>query len=108
MSKKNQDKKKKQEKQYGTLLSVPDGMTTRIAADDRAYLVPQYLIPAMDHAFASFRKKGDVGALKEKPQVSDSATGTDAFPASRYRRCRAPSRQLHFFIVSLPYILYHS
>ena len=91
MSKENQDKKQ-QEKQYGMLLSVPDGMTTRIAADGRAYLVPQYLIPAMDHAFASFRKKGDVGALKAKPQVSDSPTRTDGIPVSRHRWCCAPSR----------------
>jgi len=111
MSKQKQDTKQKQNKQYGTLIEVPDGMTTRLGPNDQPFLVPQYMIPALDHAFASFRKKGDVGALEAKPLVSDGAAGTDAFPESREcRTCRAvpASRQLYLFIISLPYMFHDS
>jgi hypothetical protein len=80
MSKKNRDTKKDQDKEFGTLTAVPDGFTMRSGPNDREFVVPQYLIPALDHAFASFRKKADLGALKANPQVSLGALGI-AIPA---------------------------
>ena len=76
MSKKNQDTQKHQGKQFGTLTAVPDGFTMCLGPDDKECVLPQYLIPALDHAFASFRKKGDLQVLKAKPQVSLTAIST--------------------------------
>jgi len=111
MSKQNKRTKKNKDKQYGTLTSVPDGMTTRLGPGDKPYLVPQYLVPAMDQAFASFHQKGYVGVLEAKPQVSHGATGTDGPAGTRHCRiCGAVpvSQTLYFFIVSLAYLFYDS
>ena len=43
------------------------------------FVVPQCLIPALDHAFISFRKKVDLEVLKAKPEVSLSAISTMSF-----------------------------
>jgi hypothetical protein len=84
MSKKNQSP---QDKQFGTLTAVPDGFTTRLGPNNQEFVVPQYLLPALDHAFISFRKKGDLEALNAKPEVNHSAMGSKAFAAPRH--CRA-------------------
>ena len=83
MSKKNQDTKKKQDKEFGTLTAVPDGFTTHLGPNGEECVVPQYLILALDHAFVVFRKKADLEVLKVKPQVS---FGTMSFAASRHCR----------------------
>lgn len=72
MSHKKQDAKKKQEKEYGTISDVPEGMTTRRGLNGQEVLVPQYMLPGMDHAFAAFRQKTDLGVTKAKPEVSPS------------------------------------
>ena len=84
MSKKNQNTKKNQDQEFGTLTAVPDGFTTRLGPNDKEFLVPQYLILALDQAFVTFRKKVDLEVLKAKPQVSYSAISTESFAASRH------------------------
>jgi len=124
MSKKNQNTKKNQDQEFGTLTAVPDGFTTRLGPNDKEFVVPQYLIPALDQAFVTFRKKVDLEVLKAKPQVSHGAISTESFAASRhchtYHRHRvicqitalpylpfpAVSRQLYLLIVSLAYLFY--
>lgn len=86
MSKNNQDTKKKQDKEFGTLTAVPDGFTTRLGPNGEECVVPQYLIPALDHAFVAFRKKADLEVLKVKPQVSFGTIGTMLFAAPRHCR----------------------
>ena len=81
MSKKNQDTKKKQDKEFGTLTAVPDGFTMRLGPNGEECVVPQYLIPALDHAFIAFHKKADLEVLKAKPQVSFGTIGTMSFAA---------------------------
>ena len=87
MFKKNQDTKQNQDKQFGTLSTVPDGFTTRLGPNGEACVVPQYLIPALDHAFVSYRKKVDLEVLKGKPEVRRGAVSTVLFAA--HRHCRA-------------------
>jgi hypothetical protein len=101
---KNRDTKKGQDKEFGTLTAVPDGFTTRSGPNDREFVVPQYLIPALDHAFASFRKKVDLGALKANPQVSLGARGTAIFAVP----CRVVSRHPHLFILSPTHFFHDS
>jgi len=103
MSKKIQNTKKNQDQEFGTLTAVPDGFTTRLGPNDKEFVVPQYLIPALDQAFVSFRKKVDLEVLKAKPQVSHGSIGTESFAASRhchtYHRHRVICR-----ITALPYL----
>jgi len=87
MSHKKQDAKKKQEKEYGTISDVPEGMTTRRGLNGQEVLVPQYMLPGMDHAFAAFRQKTDLGVTKAKPEVSPSIR---AVPCRRGRWILAP------------------
>ena len=43
-----------------TISDIPDGFTTRIGPNGQHYLVPQYMVPALDQAFASYRKKAEL------------------------------------------------
>jgi len=36
------------------ILNIPDGYTVGTRPDGQKYLVPQYMVPALDHAFASY------------------------------------------------------
>ena len=84
MSKNNQDTKKKQDKEFGTLTAVPDGFTMCLSPNGEECVVPQYLILALDHAFVAFHKKVDLEVLKVKPQVSFSTIGTMSFATPRH------------------------
>ena len=87
MSKKNQDTKQNQDKQFGTLSTVPDGFTMCLGPNGEACVVLQYLILAPDHAFVLYRKKVDLEVLKGKPEVRRGAVSTVLFAA--HRHCRA-------------------
>jgi len=84
MSKKNQNTKKNQDQEFGTLTAVPDGFTTCLGPNDKEFVVPQDLILALDQAFVTFRKKVELEVLKAKLQVSHGAIGTESFAESRH------------------------
>ena len=55
-----------------TMISdIPDGFTTRSGPDGQHYLVPQYMVPAMDQAFESYRKKAELHVDNQPAGVSD-------------------------------------
>ena len=51
--------------------NIPDGFTVGISPDGKQYLVPQYMVPALDQAFASYRSKEDLGVVNAPGGVSD-------------------------------------
>ena len=55
--------------------NIPDGFTVSISPDGQQYLVPQYLVPALDQAFASYRSKEVFGVVNEPGGVSDAFIG---------------------------------
>jgi hypothetical protein len=100
MSNEKQDAKKKQDKEYGTYSDVPDGMTTRLGLNGQAVLVPQYLLPGMDHAFAAFRQKAQLEVTKAKPEVSQfirAAPPVPPVPVIPGTVTRIPARHCHTF-----------
>lgn len=59
--------------------SVPDGFTMGMGPDDQPYLVPQYLVPALDQEFDAYNSKVKWDVLEAQPGVSESnsdAVGT--------------------------------
>ena len=55
-----------------TMISdIPDGFTTRIGPDGQHYLVPQYMVPALDQAFVSYQKKAELRVENQPAGVSD-------------------------------------
>ena len=54
-----------------TISDIPDGFTTGIGPDGQHYLVPQYMVPAMDQAFESYRKKAELHVDNQPAGVSD-------------------------------------
>ncbi len=55
--------------------NIPDGYTVGTRPDGQKYLVPQYMVPALDHAFASYRNKAEL-------KVSDASGGVSEYLAS--------------------------
>jgi len=49
---------------------IPDGFTTRTGPDGQHYLVPQYMVPALDQAFVMYRTKADLGVRNAPAGVS--------------------------------------
>ena len=47
-------------KSLTTISDIPDGFTTGIRPASQHYLVPQYMVPALDQAFASYWKKAEL------------------------------------------------
>ena len=54
-----------------TISDIPDGFTTGIGPDGQHYLVPQYMVPAMDQAFESYQKKAELHVDNQPAGVSD-------------------------------------
>ena len=54
-----------------TISDIPDGFTTRIRPDSQHYLVPQYMVPALDQEFASYWKKAELHVDNQPAGVSD-------------------------------------
>ena len=52
-----------------TLTEIPEGFTVRVGPGDKEYLVPQYMIPALDQAFADYHHKTDLNVLHTEPEV---------------------------------------
>lgn len=69
--------KRKQEKQSSKISAVPDGFTMGVGPDDQAFLVPQYLVPALDHEFDAYNSKAKFDILKAQPGVSGLVCSTD-------------------------------
>jgi hypothetical protein len=61
---------KNQQTQRCTLTPVPDGFTTGVGSNNQQYLVPQYMVPALDQAFSAYQSKADLGVLNARPRVS--------------------------------------
>jgi hypothetical protein len=49
---------------------VPEGYTAGIGPDGKKYIVPQFMVPALDQAFDSYRKQMDMKVFEESAQVS--------------------------------------
>src|ERR1700761_4089029 len=58
-------------KSLTTISDIPDGFTTRIGPDGQHYLVPQYMVPALDQAFESYQKKAELRVDNQPAGVSD-------------------------------------
>jgi len=54
-----------------TLNNIPEGFTIGVAPDGQQYLVPQYLVPALDQAFATYHSKMRLDVVQANPGVSD-------------------------------------
>jgi hypothetical protein len=68
--------------QPSILMPLPDGFAIGIGPNNQQYLVPQYMVPALDQAFAAYQSKADLGVLNARPGVSFSicgAVGTSIF-----------------------------
>ena len=61
---------KNQQTQPSTLTPVPDGFTMGVNSNNQQYLVPQYMVPALDQAFSAYQSKADLGVLNACPGVS--------------------------------------
>ncbi|KAF8954483.1 hypothetical protein BDZ97DRAFT_1864963, partial [Flammula alnicola] len=55
-----------------TISNIPDGFTIGTGPDGQQYLVPQYMVLALDHAFASYQSKADLG-VSNAPRGSQQA-----------------------------------
>ncbi|KAF8959893.1 hypothetical protein BDZ97DRAFT_2077742 [Flammula alnicola] len=54
-------KQSNQRKLATTISDIPEGFTIGTGPDGQQYLVPQYMVPALDHAFALYQSKADLG-----------------------------------------------
>jgi len=54
-----------------TISDIPDGFTTRTGPDGQQYLVPQYMVPALDQAFVSYQTKAELGVCDQPAGVSE-------------------------------------
>lgn len=54
-----------------TISDIPDGFTIGTGPDGQQYLVPQYMVPALDQAFVSYRTKAELRVEKQPAGVSD-------------------------------------
>jgi len=61
--------KSNEETQASILTEIPEGFTVRVGPGGREYLVPQYMIPALDQAFAAYHHKAELNVLSAQPQV---------------------------------------
>lgn len=53
-----------------TICDIPDGFTTRTGPDGQRYLVPVFMVPALDQAFALYRTKAELGVCNAPAGVS--------------------------------------
>ena len=53
-----------------TITPIPDGFTIGTGPDGKKYLVPQFMVPALDQAFAAYQTKLELGVSKEQGGVS--------------------------------------
>ena len=63
------------EPQASTLTEIPEGFTVCVGPGGKEYLVLQYMIPALDQAFAAYHHKADLNVLHaelEVHQIPDS------------------------------------
>lgn len=49
---------------------IPEGFVCITGPDNQKYIVPEYLVPDLDQAFHSERKKENLGTLSAKGTVS--------------------------------------
>ena len=79
-------------KSLTTISDIPDGFTTGIRPDSQHYLVPQYMVPAMDQAFESYQKKAELRVDNQPAEVSDILNFEWELKNGRYqpsdRQCR--------------------
>lgn len=53
-----------------TITTIPDGFVIGTAPNGQQYLVPQFMVPALDQAFAAYHKKLELGVPNEQGGVS--------------------------------------
>ena len=80
-------------KSLTTISDIPDGFTTRIGPDGQHYLVPQYMVPALDQAFESYRKKAELRVDNQPAGVSDVLNFEWELENGRYRPSDSQYRQ---------------
>ena len=56
--------------QSTTITKIPDGFTIGTGPDGQQYLVPQFMMPALDQAFAAYQHKMDLDVSKAEGGVS--------------------------------------
>jgi len=61
--------KSNEEPQASILTEIPEGFTVHVGPGGKEYLVPQYMIPALDQAFAAYHHKAELNILSTQPQV---------------------------------------
>ena len=61
--------KNNEESQPLTLMEVPEGFAVHVGPGGKKYFVPQYMIPALDQAFAAYHHKGKLNVLSAQPEV---------------------------------------
>jgi len=54
-----------------TITEIPDGYTIATGPDGQRYLVPQFMVPALGQAFASYRTKIELDVPNECGGVSE-------------------------------------
>jgi hypothetical protein len=60
-----------QPEQSTIIQPTPEGFTLHLGPDDRWYLVPQFMVPSLNQAFASYHHKVHLGVVNEDPWVSE-------------------------------------
>ncbi|KIM35092.1 hypothetical protein M413DRAFT_14730 [Hebeloma cylindrosporum] len=68
MKKKNQDTTQDENPSSST----PNGFTMGVTPDGKEYLVPQYIVPALDQAFSAYQTKAQLGVSNAQPGSSQS------------------------------------
>lgn len=53
-----------------TITPIPDSFTIGTGPDGQQYLVPQFMVPALDQAFAAYQTKLELGVTMEQGGVS--------------------------------------
>ena len=83
--------KNNEESQPSTLTEVPEGFAVHVGPGGKKYLVPQYMIPALDQAFAAYHHKGELNVLSAQPEVRQINHIGSAPLLFFHRRGAAPS-----------------
>ena len=74
-----------------TIANIPDGYTIGTGPDGQQYLVPQFMVPDLDQAFASYRSKTVL-------DVSNSPAGVSRAFIERYLQCHRQHSVIGFYV----------
>jgi hypothetical protein len=65
---------------------IPDGFVRIVARDGEDCIVPEFLIPAAKHAFAAYRKRGELHVCGEAGGVNTTFYHRNLFTCRRRHR----------------------